>query len=87
MEAPPELSPVVMDRIFEPFSTTKPAGSGTGLGLSISHGIVRARGGDIRCGSRKGESTRVVIELPAAAGAASSRPPPGPAQGSRGAIT
>jgi two-component system NtrC family sensor kinase len=43
----PGVPPEVLERIFEPFYTTKPVGKGTGLGLSISHGIVARHGGRI----------------------------------------
>jgi len=57
---PPEL----VDRIMNPFFTTKPAGEGTGLGLSISHGIIRDHGGEIGFQSEEGRFTRVLIDLP-----------------------
>jgi K+-sensing histidine kinase KdpD len=45
----------VMNKIFQPFFTTKPAGQGTGLGLSLSYDIIKAHGGNIRVEAR-GES-------------------------------
>ncbi len=59
---PPEL----MDRIFEPFVTTKPKGMGTGLGLHIAQSIVRSLGGEIAIESVVGEGTTVRVDLPAA---------------------
>ncbi|MEC7520388.1 MAG: ATP-binding protein [Myxococcota bacterium] len=60
-----------VERIFEPFWTSKPKGVGTGLGLSICHGIVTSAGGDIRVArSTPGEGTTIRVELPAAAGQA-----------------
>jgi signal transduction histidine kinase len=56
----------VMDKIFQPFFTTKPTGAGTGLGLSISYDIVKAQGGEIRVYSREGEFTEFVVQLPIA---------------------
>ncbi len=56
----------IVDKIFQPFFTTKPTGSGTGLGLSLSYDIVKAHGGEIKVGSRPaGEGgTTFIIELP-----------------------
>jgi two-component system, NtrC family, sensor kinase len=56
----------VVNKIFQPFFTTKPAGQGTGLGLSISYDIVKAQGGEIRVETREGEFTEFVIQIPAA---------------------
>jgi signal transduction histidine kinase/ligand-binding sensor domain-containing protein len=53
-----------MDRIFQPFFTTKPAGQGTGLGLSLSFDTVRAHNGNIRVESTEGKGSTFIIELP-----------------------
>ena len=53
-----------MNRIFNPFFTTKEVGKGTGLGLSICHGIVTAHGGSIYARSRPGGGATFVVELP-----------------------
>ena len=53
-----------LNRIFEPFYTTKPVGEGTGLGLSISFGIVERHGGTIAVDSRPGEKTTFTVTLP-----------------------
>jgi signal transduction histidine kinase len=54
----------VLDKIFQPFFTTKPAGEGTGLGLSLSYEIVKAHGGDLKVESKWGEGTTFQIMLP-----------------------
>jgi signal transduction histidine kinase len=51
----------IIDKIFQPFFTTKPTGQGTGLGLSLSYDIIKAHGGDIKVHSKEGEGTEFVI--------------------------
>jgi PAS domain S-box-containing protein len=53
-----------IERIFDPFVTTKPAGEGTGLGLHIARTILRAAGGDVRATSRVGVGTTMRVTLP-----------------------
>jgi signal transduction histidine kinase len=53
----------IIDKIFQPFFTTKPAGSGTGLGLSLSYDIIKAHGGEIKVESTEGGGTSFVIQL------------------------
>lgn len=55
-----------VDKIFQPFYTTKPTGEGTGLGLSISYDIVKAHEGEISVHSQEGEFTEFTIRLPEA---------------------
>ncbi len=54
----------IIDKIFQPFFTTKPTGQGTGLGLSLSYDIVKTHGGNIIVQTKEGEGTTFIIELP-----------------------
>jgi len=54
----------VLDKIFQPFFTTKPAGHGTGLGLSLSYDIVKAHGGELKVETKEKEGTSFIILLP-----------------------
>ena len=54
----------IVDKIFQPFFTTKPTGSGTGLGLSLAYDIIKAHGGDIKVTTKEGEGTEFMISLP-----------------------
>jgi two-component system, NtrC family, sensor kinase len=53
-----------LDRVFDPFYTTKEVGVGTGLGLSIVYGIIEKHHGHIRVESKEGEGTRFTIRMP-----------------------
>ncbi|SEK35986.1 Two component regulator propeller [Maribacter orientalis] len=54
----------VLDKIFQPFFTTKPSGEGTGLGLSLSYDIVKVHGGELTVDTKQGEGTTFTISLP-----------------------
>lgn len=55
----------LLDKIFQPFFTTKPTGQGTGLGLSLAYDIVKAHGGEFTVSSIEGEGSEFKIVLPA----------------------
>ena len=55
----------VLDKIFQPFFTTKPTGQGTGLGLSLSYDIVKAHHGELKVETNEGEGSEFIIFLPA----------------------
>lgn len=55
---------MVLNKIFQPFFTTKPAGQGTGLGLSLSYDIIKAHSGELRVDSKEGEYAEFIIQLP-----------------------
>ncbi|MBD0368584.1 MAG: GHKL domain-containing protein, partial [Flavisolibacter sp.] len=55
----------VVDKIFQPFFTTKPTGEGTGLGLSLSYDIItKGHGGELKVDTKEGEYTEFMIQLP-----------------------
>jgi histidine kinase len=56
----------ILDRIYEPFFTTKKVGQGTGLGLSISYGIIQECNGSMKAVSRKDEGTGFILTFPIA---------------------
>ena len=67
------ISQKIIDKIFQPFFTTKPAGQGTGLGLSLAYDIVKAHGGEIKVMTKearpddpvgRAEGTEFIIQLP-----------------------
>ncbi len=58
------IDKTALDRIFDPFYTTKTPGKGTGLGLSICYGIIKDHNGTINVKSGKGEGTEFIIRLP-----------------------
>src|SRR5688572_32527068 len=53
----------MLDKIFQPFFTTKPTGQGTGLGLSLSYDIVKAHGGEIKVETKEGEGSEFIVQL------------------------
>jgi len=60
----PGISKKILDKIFQPFFTTKPTGQGTGLGLSLSYDIVKAHGGELKVETKEGEGSEFIIQLP-----------------------
>jgi len=56
----------IVDKIFQPFFTTKPTGQGTGLGLSLSYDIVKAHGGTMKVETHENEGAEFLVELPIA---------------------
>jgi len=54
----------ILDKIFQPFFTTKPTGHGTGLGLSLAYDIVKAHGGELRVETKEGEGAKFTVLLP-----------------------
>jgi two-component system, NtrC family, sensor kinase len=60
----PGIPQKIVDKIFQPFFTTKPTGQGTGLGLSLSYDIVKVHGGEIKVVTKEGEGSEFIILLP-----------------------
>jgi len=53
-----------LDKIFQPFFTTKPTEQGTGLGLSLSYDIIKAHGGELKVEMKEGEGAEFIMTLP-----------------------
>jgi len=53
-----------VDKVFQPFFTTKPAGQGTGLGLSLAYDIIKAHGGEMKVNSKEGEGAEFIVQIP-----------------------
>ncbi|MEI9909573.1 MAG: HAMP domain-containing sensor histidine kinase [Bacteroidota bacterium] len=58
------ISQKVLDKIFQPFFTTKPTGQGTGLGLSLAYDIVKAHGGELKVETKEGNGSTFIIQIP-----------------------
>ncbi len=71
------IAPAVLERVTEPFFTTKPVGIGTGLGLSVCRNLVESYGGQLKIESALGKGTSVSVSLPASERRAASEPPEG----------
>jgi len=54
----------LIDKIFQPFFTTKPTGEGTGLGLSLSYDIIKAHGGELNVQTKEGDGAEFIVQIP-----------------------
>ena len=61
----PGIPQNIVDKIFQPFFTTKPTGEGTGLGLSLAYDIIKAHGGELKVNTEENNFTEFIIQLPA----------------------
>jgi signal transduction histidine kinase len=53
----------ILDKVYQPFFTTKPTGQGTGLGLSLSYDIIQAHGGELKVDTKEGEGAEFIVVL------------------------
>src|SRR5688572_9185111 len=60
----PGIPQKILEKIFQPFFTTKPTGQGTGLGLSLSYDIVKAHGGEMKVKTTEGKGSEFIVSLP-----------------------
>jgi two-component system NtrC family sensor kinase len=60
----PGIPQKILDKIFQPFFTTKPTGQGTGLGLSLSYDIIKAHGGELKVETKEDVGTTFIITIP-----------------------
>jgi signal transduction histidine kinase len=60
----PGIPQNIIDKIFQPFFTTKPAGQGTGLGLSLAYDIIKAHGGELKVQTKEIDGTTFTVQLP-----------------------
>ena len=58
------IPPKLIDKIYQPFFSTKPTGEGTGLGLSLSYEIIKSHGGELKVETKEGEFAEFIIQLP-----------------------
>ena len=54
----------IINKIFQPFFTTKPTGQGTGLGLSLAYDVVKVHSGELKVETKEGEGSEFIIQLP-----------------------
>jgi two-component system, NtrC family, sensor kinase len=59
----PGIPASILDKIFQPFFTTKPTGQGTGLGLSLAYDIVKAHGGELKVETKEGVGSEFIVQL------------------------
>ncbi len=71
----PGIDPAILDRIFDPYFTTKDVGKGVGMGLAVVHGIVEKHGGAVRVENRPGGGAAFCLAFPRIAGVPAPPPP------------